>query len=282
MLPQLLPSIMLLAITAALSACGAKGLRDYDPYVGGVPSGSGAITQHGGASLDDSPLFGTGDAASFPKLKLSAENVPVGSSDFDRLEMKVQADPAFSHYAYKISSLEDCEQDDGYFVNDVKQPMIINQEAVPFGPVYLCLIGYHFSLRRWQPISQAKIFNWEKVPFKREIESYYEFVMDEAFCNQKTVVRIPAVMKFDGTKGSYTFTPTGHPNCPGWTPVVGEDPIVAFKVSATHLRGSHIDGELNGWFELKFTNAERTKFTGTWGYGEPGVEPLGVWNSVAQ
>lgn len=281
-LPLWLSASCTLALYGCNSAPDARGLiYEASAPSQDSPTHSGS-TSPNAPSLDQMPIFQSKTDGPFPSLKLTAEKAPLETSDVDSLEMTIKGDPAFSHYAYKVDTVKDCAQDQGYYVNDIRQPLSLNLESLPYGPVYLCLLGYHFSLRRWQPVTQALVYNWQRIPFKRTIPSYFEITLRPPLCQQNTLVRVNATMEFDGTKGAYTYTVTRPPNCPNYNPVPGTDPLLALKATGNIIRGTFVDGTQSGWFELKFTNPERTTFTGLWGYGDHGVEPQGVWNSVNQ
>lgn len=218
------------------------------------------------------------DSLSVPKLSLSVANVPVKESDLERLSLDITADSAFSHYAYKIGMAKDCYIPGGYFVSDINRPILINQGILPFGPVYLCLIGFHKDLSRWERVADAKVYSWQKVPFRRSFKGYYEFTSSPDQCPQPTIIRVNTTLNIDGDKGNYAFSVVIPAGCTA-NSGTGARTVVSIKTTESKMIGTLIDTGDVGWFDLNFTNPERTAFTGTWGLGSHGVNPLGVWNS---
>lgn len=256
-----------------LSACGADrpAMPSFDERDGDAISAP--VAQHAAAEVVDSTVV-------MPHLRLTAKSVPEKESELDKLLLTIEADPAFTHYGYKISTSKECGPQAGYVMNEVAVPLEIDQTLLPFGSVYLCLLGYHGALKRWQPASEAQVHVWQKVPFRRSIKSYFEFNATPQQCDEPTIIRFLTTLNIEGDKGTYSFSVTAPPNCPGIVTTTGVKQIVSVRNTATESKGTFLDSDLVGWFNLKFTNPERTAFQGSWGFGDFGVAPVGPWNSL--
>ncbi|MFW7380421.1 MAG: hypothetical protein ACOH5I_16535 [Oligoflexus sp.] len=231
-----------------------------------------------GFSPGDPNVIPASSSGGFPNLAFSLAGVPSAASDYHQFEFPIEADPAFSHYAYKLDNLGSCEESGGYTVHDISNPLQISVADLADGMVYLCVISFHFPTKKWQSLASAHVFNWEKLPFERTISSYY--VYDNSPCNRS--IRFQAELNISGSAGSYTWVQERVPGCPADTnPVV--DQFSQIKVENDVMTGLWHEGTtIAGWFEFKFTNNDRTEFTGTWGFGQPGVKVEGVWNSNPQ
>jgi len=219
--------------------------------------------------------FPSNTDALFPNLSFNLQGVPQGASDFYDLNFPVEADAAISHYAYKLDSSASCAETGGYAVHDVKQALQLSVAEMPDGDVYLCVIAFHFPTKKWQSLGDARVFKWEKIQFKRSISSYYEY--DNSQCNRK--IRFQAALNIEGANGTYTWTQERVQGCPPDSNTY-VDLVSQIKVSNDGMTGLWHEGAMvAGWFQFKFTNPERTQFTGTWGFGQPGVKTEGVWNS---
>lgn len=240
-------------------------------------------TKSGGSETNPVLHEGTETASkvSVPNLMITATNVPHKESDVLKLSLEIEADPAFSHYAYKVGTAKDCSTQGGYFVSEIDKPIVLNQEILPLGAVYLCLIGFHKNLQSWQPISDAKVYTWQKVPFRRSFKGYYEFNSLPGQCNVPSIIRGMMTLNIEGDKGSYVYSLNFPPNCPEGTNQTGVLPIVGIKTTETKMVATFIDNGVISWFDVSFTNSERTQFTGTWGSDTAlGSNPLGLWNSL--
>jgi hypothetical protein len=228
-------------------------------------------------SPDDPNTFSRKAGVDFPVVNFAVEGVPSGPSDRYNYSLAVKADSSISHYAYKIDSTPTCDKAGGYTVSDAKSPIAVGLDKAPIGPVYLCVISFHFPTRQWQDLGKALAFNWEKAVFKRAIGSYY-FVVDPTCL---TPIRINAQLTIEGDKGSYVWTRVPQTGCPTDT-TVNTSLISLVQVTETSMQGAWQQGILSGWFIFNWTNANRTSFKGNWGFGEPGVKSEGAWNSTDQ
>lgn len=212
---------------------------------------------------------------SFPKLSFNLLGVPDTASDYYNFEFTVEADAAFSHYAYKIDSSETCDDTTGYTVNNIKSPLQASIGEMPDGPVFLCVIAFHFPTKTWQPPASAHVYSWEKLAFVRVFNSYYDSY--DPLCFRR--VRFQARINIQGDSGSYTWSQLREPGCL-YDPRTFTDELSQIKLSKDVMTGVWHEGNIAaGWFEFKFSNSERSQFTGSWGYGQPGVKVEGVWNS---
>jgi hypothetical protein len=228
-------------------------------------------------SPDDPNTFSRKAGVAFPAVNFAVEGAPSGSSDRYNYTLPVKADPSISHYAYKIDSTQTCDKTGGYTVGEAKNPIVLSLDKMPMGPLYLCVIAFHFPTRQWQDMTKALSYNWEKTVFKRTLDSYYEYV--EQGC--KGNVRVSAKITIEGDGGNYVWQRlAAGPGCPG-DPSPTTDLVSMVKVSETTMEGAwHEGATVAGWFKFTWTNPERTAFKGAWGYGAPGVKTEGVWNSV--
>jgi hypothetical protein len=227
---------------------------------------------------DDPNTFSRKAGVAFPAVSFAVEGVPSGATDRYTYSFPVKADSSISHYAYKLDTTASCDKTGGYTVGEVKKPIDINIEKMPMGPQYLCVIAFHFPTRQWQDLTKALSFNFEKIVFKRSIDSYYEFVEQGCQAN----ARVNARLEIEGEGGTYSWVRVTVPGCRSNDNTNYIDLMSMIKTSETTMEGAWHEGNVvAGWFKFTWTNPERTAFKGMWGYGAPGVKPEGVWNSVA-
>ncbi len=225
---------------------------------------------------EDPNTFARKPGVNFPELAFTVTDVPTGPSDHYNFNLTVKADASISHYAYKLDSSKSCDKTGGYTVAEAKNPIAASLDKLPMGPIFLCVIAFHFPTKQWQDITKALSFNWQKVAFKRTIDSYYEFVDTQC----KSTARITAKLTIEGDKGSYTWKRVAAQGCQS-DQTTYSDAMSLIQVTEKDLQGAWHEGAVvAGWFKFTWTNAERTAFKGTWGYGEPGVKTEGVWNSA--
>ncbi|HYX36683.1 MAG TPA: hypothetical protein VE954_26535 [Oligoflexus sp.] len=225
---------------------------------------------------EDPNTFPRKPGVSFPAVNFTVEGVPSGPSDRYNYTLPVKADSSISHYAYKVDSAQTCDKTGGYTVGEAKNPITMSLDKMPMGPLYLCVIAFHFPTRQWQDMTKALSFNWEKIVFKRTFDSYYEFV--DTGC--KNNARVTAKLTIEGEGGSYVWQQLSIPGCRS-DPTSYTDLMSLIKVSETTMEGAwHEGATVAGWFKFTWTNPERTSFKGSWGYGAPGVKTEGVWNTI--
>jgi hypothetical protein len=226
---------------------------------------------------DDPNTFSRRAGVPFPAVSFAVEGVPSGQTDRYNHSFPVKADASISHYAYKLDTSASCDQTGGYTVGDVKKPIDISLEKMPMGQQYLCVIAFHFPTRQWQDLTKALSFNFEKIVFKRTIDSYYEFVEQGCQAN----ARINAKLEIEGEGGTYSWVRVTVPGCRSNDNTTYIDLMSMIRTNETTMEGAwHEGAAVAGWFKFTWTNPERTAFKGMWGYGAPGVKPEGVWNSV--
>lgn len=226
---------------------------------------------------DDPNTFSRKPGVSFPAVSFVIEGVPTGSSDRYNFTLPVKADSSISHYAYKIDSAASCDQTGGYTVGEAKSPIALSLDKMPMGAMHLCVIAFHFPTRQWQDLTKALAYTWDKIVFKRTIDSYYEFVGAPP-C--KGNARVSAKLTIEGEGGSYLWQRLAVQGCPA-DPNPFTDLMSLIKTNETTMEGAWHEGTtVAGWFKFTWTNPERTSFKGTWGYGAPGVKVEGVWNSI--
>lgn len=228
-------------------------------------------------SPDDPNTFSRKAGVAFPSVTFAVEGVPTGATDRYNYSFPVKADPSISHYAYKLDSSATCDKTGGYTVGEVKKPIVISLEKMPMGPQYLCVIAFHFPTRQWQDLTKALSYNFEKIVFKRTIDSYYEFVDNGCQSN----ARVNAKLQIEGEGGMYSWVRVTVPGCRSTDNNNYIDLMSMIKTNETTMEGAWHEGSVvAGWFKFTWTNPERTAFKGMWGYGAPGVKAEGVWNSV--
>ncbi len=221
------------------------------------------------------------DSGPVPKLNLTATNVPAGKSDAEILVIPIEADPAFSYYAYRVSQSGDCASQNGFTVNPINKPITVKQTNLPIGEIFLCLRGFHTELNRWQPVKDNKTYRWQKIPFERFYKTFFEVTLTPAMgCDKPTLTITPSTVSILGDEGLFTAEYTAAPNCPGSFQGTIVNRIVGLRKTGTQMIGVFIEGEANGWIEFNFTDAERNNFKGSWGYGEYGSKAEGAWSTV--
>lgn len=229
-------------------------------------------------SPDDPNTFPRKAGVSFPAVSFAVEGVPTGTTDRYNFSFPVKADSSISHYAYKLDTSATCDKTGGYTVGDVKKPIEISLEKMPMGPQFLCVIAFHFPTRQWQDMTKALSYNFEKIVFKRSLDSYYEFV-DSTGCTANA--RVNAKLEIEGENGMYNWVRITVPGCRSNDNTTYTDLMSMIKANETTMEGAWHEGTtVAGWFKFTWTNPERTAFKGTWGFGAPGVKAEGVWNSV--
>ncbi len=282
--------LLCLTILTACSEGGEVKRRSISPSsltmekAAGTESADQAATEPSYGTLDndfnpeDPNTFARKAGVAFPELKFSVGGIPTGPTDIYNYSLPVTADASISHYAYKLDINKTCDKTGGYTVSEAKNPIPVSLDKTPYGPVYLCVIAFHFPTRQWQDITKALAFNWEKLIFKREIDSYFEFIDSQC----RGTARINARLKTEADKGSYVWQRVQTPGCAANSTVSTTDLMSQITVSEQGMQGVWHEGNVvAGWFKFTWSNAARTTFKGTWGYGEPGVKTEGVWNSVA-
>ncbi len=212
----------------------------------------------------------------FPRLPFAAKDVPASSSDLINLTLPIEADTAYSHYAAKYSSTNDCNVTKGYSVFERSKPFEVAQELMPNGPIFLCMIAYHFPSKRWQPASEALVYNWQKVPLKRTIETTFDMLLQA--CTTPTRTNVRSLVTINGTSGTYRWTVINPPGC-SIASGTGTSLLTNIKVSGPLMEGKFIDSGVEGWFKFNFTNNERTSFKGSWGLASDLKVIEGAWNS---
>lgn len=230
--------------------------------------------------LITAPTEGSSGGAPFPKLNFSVQNAPTPTSDFISLSLPVAADPSFSHYAMKYGSSNECASQMGYAVFEVNKALLIEQEPLPMGPVFLCVIAYHFPTKRWQPLSEALVYSWQKVPLKRSIQTTFD-VLVTAGCPAPTRVRYRARVDFDGARGTYRSTLASAPGC-SLSTAATTSPITNITVNGNKMEARFNSAGFEGWLKFQFNSPDRTTFTGTWGWVETPMVTEGFWSSDVQ
>ncbi|WP_141733722.1 hypothetical protein [Oligoflexus tunisiensis] len=226
---------------------------------------------------DDPNTFARKAGVAFPVVSFSVEGVPSGGTDRYNYSLPVKADPSISHYAYKLETQSNCDKTGGYTVSEAKNPIVLSLDKMPLGPQVLCVIAFHFPTRQWQDLNKALSYNFEKIVFKRTIDSYYEFIEPGCTAN----ARVNAQLTIEGDKATYAWTRVSVPGCPSPDNTTYMDVMSMISQTETTMEGAwHEGATVAGWFKFTWTNPERTTFKGTWGYGAPGAKPEGAWNSV--
>lgn len=237
-----------------------------------LDEGAEIATNDGMAGL---PGSGESDIP-FPRLNFAAQNAPL-TSDLPKLSLPVAADVAYSHYAMKYGPSNDCMNQQGYAVFEASKSISIEQESLPMGPIYLCLIAYHFPSKRWQPLKDALVYNWQKIPLKRSIQTTFDALITVG-CTNPTRVRFRARIDIDGTRGTYRWTLANPPGC-NLDTGPGTNPLSDIKVVGDKMEGKFFDSGFEGWFKFQFKTPERNTFTGTWGFASAPLVTEGYWNS---
>lgn len=217
-------------------------------------------------------------SGTFPSITFKLLNPPSGKSDIYTYTLTLDIDASISHYAYKVDRPESCGSGIGYKVETTKTPLAVDVTAREDGPLAICLIAYHFPSKQWMRPAEAKKYVWEKIPFQRTIRGAIDQFVEFCGFNLKTDTEIV----IDGKAASYRWTQDLRSqgcDAPGGE---GRDELTITSSTEKELAGFWTSGgsETSGWFIFKWTDATRTSYTGTWGFGEPGRVAEGSWNSV--
>lgn len=281
-------SLTCLALLLIASACSDRAER---PSIkkGDIYSDQAAIPD---SKTDDIQKSEVSDAGSFtpadpnkvasngeefPKIEIKLTDVPSGTSDIYAFTANFEADAAISHYAYKFDSPENCGKANSYKVETAKTPLAVNVEALADGKVAICLLAYYFPKKQWMAPADALVYSWDKIQFKRKISAAYEEY--DAFCDQ--IILTQTEIEFTGNVGIYTWVRDAEAQGCDEATERGKDVINIQSNDDKEIKGfwAFGGGDVSGWFHFVWSDAARTTFTGTYGYGEPGLNPEGNWNS---
>lgn len=211
----------------------------------------------------------------FPQILFKLVDPPSGKSDIYSYNLSVESDAAVSHYAHKIDSPENCALGNNYKVETAETPLAIEVGDKPDGPLAICLLAYHFPTKQWMAPSEAQVFTWEKIPFIRAISATFDEF--DPFCEQS--INVTTEIQINGKGGTYFWT--RDPGSQGCDDIVtrGKDVITIETNNEKELKGFWASGQVSGWFHFLWSDKGRTQFTGTYGFGEPGLFAEGSWNS---
>lgn len=203
----------------------------------------------------------------FPDVSFELLNLPTGKVDLEVLDLFVEADSSISHYAYKVVSSKSCDTGEGYDVNLIIDPLSVYLPFYDDGPLFICLLAYHFPSGKWMGLSDALVFPIEKETFKRSLSAV--MMVEDANCGQLIAVRTQ--IELTGNDGFYNWVKDSKSQgCDqetekgiGYINVTSND---EFALSGNwENRGT---GE-SGWLEFSWINEERSKFEGRYGTGSP-------------
>lgn len=231
---------------------------------------------------DAAPLQTTLPAVDLNQVLLmtsfEVEGVPKGMSDANQFEIKVKADPAISHFSYKLSTPEDCKMASGYQVEPITSVVQLDVEKMPDGPVALCMLRFLAIGKLWQKTENATILSWQKIPFVRSIKSQFEEY--DGACGKKLITQ--TVVKFSGSQSTYSWVRDSKAQGCNQPKAMGEDKLSITSNDDNEIKGfwSYEGGTGSGWFAFKWKTKERNTFDGSYGYGDPSFAPAGPWNSV--
>lgn len=259
-------------ITCLLISCNQETNLDQRRNIS--TSTQNAQFESDGSFTPEDPNF-SNTASNFPDLSFKLESEPQKTSDRNVFSFPVDADPAISHYAFKVDSTNTCSQPGGYTVIEATQDAKVETYSLETGDVFLCILAYHFPTKSWQSLEEASVYSWTKIEFQRTIDSYFEFI--DGDCGKKR--RINAQIDIQGDSGTYRWRMVDEVGCFN-DPSTYIDLISQVKVEDQSMSGLWHEAEVvAGWFKFNFENQDRTSFRGSWGYGKPGEKVEGVWNS---
>ncbi len=287
LLPWVLPLALLLACEAPESKIERRDFKrqasENAQSKKGTSNAEDKSVQKDAPSIEIDPDFDPVDPNSaldglgeeFPKVPFALEGLPSIESDRNLIAAAIQADASLSHYAYKLENSNTCQESGGYRVERIDTPLKLDLSSYEPGLVFLCAIAFHFPSKQWQALEAAQVYSWEKKPFQRSFQSYYESLDPQ--CNQ--TIRFNAELTIEGSTGRYTWTQQRTPGCffdgNSYTDLISNVEIKGLDVTGLWYEGEVVAG----WFRFRFTDESRTAFTGKWGYGELDGEEEGVWNS---
>ncbi|MBC7533372.1 MAG: hypothetical protein H7318_17510 [Oligoflexus sp.] len=207
------------------------------------------------------------------------DGLPNDKSDFYSFELKIKADALITHFSYKIATPADCKVASGYKVEPIATVVKINVDQLPDGPVSVCILRFLAAAKMWQKTENATAYTWQKIPFIRSIKS--QFVEYDRSCLKNIITK--AEVNFSGGKGSYTWVRDPRSQGCSSPKESGVDNLTITFSDSNEIKGfwAYNGEEASGWYAFKWKTKERTSFDGVYGYGDPGLSPVGPWSSLA-
>lgn len=206
------------------------------------------------------------------------DGLPKDKSDFYSFELKIKADALITHFSYKIATPADCKVASGYQVEPIASVVKINVEQLPDGPVSVCILRFLAAGKMWQKTENATAYTWQKIPFIRTIKS--QFVEYDKSCLKNIITK--AEVNISGGKGSYTWVRDPRSQGCSSPKESGVDNLTITFSDSNEIKGFWAyNGEVaSGWYAFKWKTKERISFDGVYGYGDPGLTPVGPWSSL--
>jgi len=277
-------SILSFAACAEPSEKPSETLRVNGDFNSKGPADAIKIDQENSATIDTEPGSPEAVASSAQYQNLlntsfQVEGIPKGASDIYNFEFKIKADPSITYFSYKIGTPDDCKLGAGHQVEPISSTIKISVDTLPDGPVAICFLKYHETDKLWLNAEDSIVETWTKIAFVRSIKS--EFQEFDASC-RKNITTV-AEVKFSGSSGTYVWSRDPKSQGCNQPKTQGEDKLSITSSNSTEIKGFWLyNGEnVSGWYAFKWKTAERTSFEGSYGYGDPNLEPSGPWNSTA-
>ncbi len=208
----------------------------------------------------------------------AVSGLPVASSDQSEFTMAVTADPRITYFSYKVGTPQDCLNSTGYQVLPINSEPKISVPSDASGQFALCILRYYAPTKLWQTVANATVISWEKVVFHRMIQAQYVEYDETCDADIKTQTSI----EFNGTLGTYKWTRDARSQGCDEDTESGEDKMTIEENTLDAIKGywAYDGTSTSGWYKFTWSNADRTAFTGVFGYGDPNLEPAGAWNSI--